>query len=561
MASIKAAGKPISQQRAIQIQSIFKTIAGLLIESNSATVDSLKMLLDEMVGIVTEDDTIAAAVASQPSYKSFSNTVDTPQYSGKVMAGSFDDAFFYGWQETLEKVISLFKWKFSDAVNPRTNYYPQNPPLPGQTNPTPESYIKELTDALTLLLSKFPKDMNGELDPEEMMETFDGEELEASSKVAVKASALTLPFINIKANRKLQSGNRMLFEGVLARIDEVSEGIPAVGTGQPLYLPLATAEKIVTQVNASHSLPIDADPSLSKHNDSGIVGVITNATIRGQNLVVTGHLFPFNVPNMVKLLKQNGNRLGMSMNALVSGKTAVQAGKNVFLLEDVDLQGANVLFAEKATYQQSRFTPVAASSRKAVTPNPNAVIPVAASSIKSYPKNNMEDIISNDAIDTLQVQLKQLADIQTATMTQLQASQQLNQDLANRLGALEKERADALAKEQLQLAASAKAAEEKATQEFITAQIKAGLQEFQSGVLNAINPRRAVSQFSATPLVPLAAESAVATQIHPLKAEYDELSAVAKSLEVGGVTGSNRIGVLNKLRDIKIKAEAQGVAL
>lgn len=557
MVLLQSAGKPISQQRATQIQSIFKTIAELLIESNSATVESLKILLDEMVTVVTsEDETLTGIVASMPKYKSYAQSVETPQYSGKVTAGSFDDAFYYGWQETLEKVLETFKWKFSESVSPNGYWYPT---VAEPTKPTPDSYLKELSNALALLLSQFPKDMMGNFDSEEMMEP-----IEASSQTQVKASALTMPFVTVRANRKMQSGNRMLFEGILARIDEASEGIPAVGTGQPLFLPLTTAEKIVAQVNASHSLPIDADPSLSKHNDSGIVGVITNAAIKGQNLVVTGHLFPFNVPNMVKLLKHNGNRLGMSMNALVSGKTSVQAGKNVFLLEDVDLQGANVLFADKATYQQSRFTPMAASASRAGSTDSKVATPIAASSINNpSPKKYMEDTTLSPEMEVLQAQLKQLLDIQANTATQLQASQQINQDLANRLALIEKERADVMAKEQLQLAASAKAQKEKATQDFIQSQIKAGFQEIQSGLLNAINPRRAVSQFSATPLVPLAAESAVAApvQIHPLKAEHDKLCELSKALEVSGATGVNRIGVINKLREVKIKAEMQGVAL
>lgn len=552
MVLLQSAGKPISQQRATQIQSVFKTIAGLLIESNSATVDSLKILLDEMImATPSEEVESLMEIAAKPKYKSYVQSVDTPQYSGKVTAGTFDSAFIDGWQETLEELLNCFKWKFSDAVNPHSYWYPT---LEKPTKPTPESFIQELTESLNLLLSQFPKDTTESMDMEEMMEPI---EAKAQEPIAVKASAMTMPFVTVRANKKMQSGNRMLFEGVLARIDEVSEGIPAVGTGHPLFLPLATAEKIVAQVNASHSLPIDADPSLSKHNDSGIVGVITKAFIKGQNLVVTGHLFPYNVPNMVRLLKQNGSKLGMSMNALVSGKPEIKAGQNVFLLEDVDLQGANVLFANKATYQQSRFTPVAASV------NSKAATPIAAANIKTLPKKYMEDNIISPEMETLQAQLKQLLDLQSNTATQLQASQQINQDLANRLALIEKERAEAIAKEQLQLAASAKAQEEKATAEFIQAQIQAGLKEFQSGLLNAINPKRAVSQFSTTPLVPLAAESAVAApvQVHPLKAEYDQLSAHAKALEVSGATGVNRIGVINKLREVKIKAEMQGVAL
>lgn len=551
MISLQTAGKPISQQRATQIQSIFKTIAELLIESNSATVDSLKILLDEMVAAVTEDS-LTGIVAAMPKYKS----MKPPQNPSKIMAGAFDDAFYYGWQETLEKVLDCFKWKFSDAMNPNGYWYP-TPEQP--TKPTPESYIQELTDALNLLLSQFPKNMDGELDTEEMMEPVGAS---AKEDIPIKASAMTMPFVTVRANRKLQSGNRMLFEGILARIDEVSEGVPAVGTGQPLFLPLATAEKIVAQVNASHSLPIDADPSLSKHNDAGIVGVITKAMIKGQNLVVTGHLFPYNVPNMIKLLKQSGNRLGMSMNALVSGKTAVQAGKNVFLLEDVDLQGANVLFADKATYQQTRFTPMAAASSPPRTTAAQNV-PVAASNIiNKVPLKTMEDsLISPEAIDNLQSQVKQLLELNSNTLAQLQASQKTNQELSDRMALIEKERADQLAKEQLQLAASAKAQEEKATQEFIQAQIQAGLKEFQAGVLNAINPKRAVSQFSATPLIPVAAESSVAVQEHPLKAEYDQLQLQAQSLETAGATGASRVRILEKIRAVKIQAENQGVAL
>lgn len=540
MTLLQSAGKPISQQRATQIQSVFKTIAQLLLESNSATIESLKTLLDEMITAIGDDVTLTDIVASMPKYKSFAPVIANPEYSGKVTAGSFDNAFYIGWQETLEELLNCFKWKFSNSIDPDGHFYPT---IQQPTKPTPEDYIAELNQALKLLLGQFPKSMDGELNPEEMMEP-----LEASTKsVSIKASAMTMPFVTLRANRKLQSGNRMLFNGILARIDEASEGIPAVGTGQPLFLPLATAEKIVSQVNASGSLPIDADPSLSKHNDQGIVGVITNALIKGQNLVVTGHLFPFNVPNMVRLLKDSSNKLGMSMNALVSGKTEVKAGREVFILEDVDLQGANVLFANKATYQQTRFTPMAAAKQ------PTA-IPVAASTINNLPPKYMEE---NEILEGLQLQLKQMADLQSTTVAQLQASTIANQELSNRLALLEKERADNLAKEELQLAASAKAEQEKATQTFIQDQIRAGLRE----VLNTVNPRRAVSQFSATPLIPVSAESVTPVEIHPLKAEYDKYLLQAEALESTNATGSSRIGIINKLREIKLQAQMQGVTL
>lgn len=360
---------------------------------------------------------------------------------------------------------------------------------------------------------------------------------ESPDSAPIQASSAQIPFkvetlktARIKTALGYKKG--ITFRGVLARIDEVSEGIPAIGTGQPLFLPLFSAEKIVEQVQASPGMfPIDADISLSKHADENIIGVITNAGIEGQDLVVSGHLFADNVPSQINQIIRSRRPLGMSMNAMVSGYQTEMDDRPVFYLQNVDLIGANVLFADKATYQRTRFTPVAASN---------------------------QNIVKEDIMDPLEEKLARLEQMLSASQenftTQLAASQAENLALKSRLEAIEAEKHQQELDRKLQLAAAAKEAEITALEERIANKVGASLEAL---VSKAINPRRQVqSLISTTPLVQVAAQ---AEETNPLLAEIEQIDSRLQVLRATNSCGTvGAIALAEKKRNLQMQL-AQGV--
>lgn len=606
---ISAVGKALSQDRAAKIQSIFVAIGELLVETGAASVDDLKGLLGgtgqelEAEGSMPATSTprtvvqpmdsprvIEAppkgSVAADPTFPSYPDSVKIAM-SG--LSDALEQGLDQGWEGALYNLTHAFCDQFDDLHD--TYSEPQRGVLAQQLIDEYAKTLKTLSESHPAKLS--PEAMAADNDSYSspvMAEATSVQPDKTETPVEIKASAMALP-MSIKASKKVQSGNRIIFEGVLARINEASEGVPSVGTGLPLYLPMDTAHKIVAQVKEVKSLPIDTDDSLSKHNDESIVGVITDALIQGQNLVVKGHLFPFNVPKKVRLLMNNRAALGMSMNAMVKGSQDTVGGKNVFVLRDVDLQGANVLLAQKATYQQSKFTPLAAAS----PPPRGEAIAVAASQANTDTNNESQPyrktIIMEELLDSLQTQLKQVQETSVEATTQLSvqlaASQKINEELVNRLAVLEADRKAKEEAEEAQRIAAAKLEKEKEVEELITSKVQAGIQALQEGlskenqsiediiaqkieaglkqfrkdVVSTLNPNRQVRQFEGTPLVQVAAEAAAPVQVHPLKAEYDALQLQAKALENSGATGANRIILSQKITMLKAQAATQGVAL
>lgn len=178
-------------------------------------------------------------------------------------------------------------------------------------------------------------------------------EKEPDGRVAIGCSMELECPVEELAEVEVQAGaNRHPVRGVLFRVDEPSESAPSIGTGKPLFIPRAVAERIVGHVK---NLPLDADDSLGKHANDKIVGVMVKAEIVGNDFIVEGHLWPWNNRAKVGLISANNGQLGMSMNAYAKGRNEVVNGVETFWIEELDLLGANILFRDRATFRKTHF--------------------------------------------------------------------------------------------------------------------------------------------------------------------------------------------------------------
>lgn len=159
-------------------------------------------------------------------------------------------------------------------------------------------------------------------------------------------------FFDLEIESEKYNKNKIPIKGVLFEFDKPSEEIPSVGPNMPLYIPRNVAEKIQGSVIG---YPLDADPSLSKHQKSNIVGVIENAYTSENRFIIEGNLWFNNKEAQIQKIISQKENLGLSMNADASGHIQEIDGQRVFYIDDLSIWGANILYLDLATYQQAKI--------------------------------------------------------------------------------------------------------------------------------------------------------------------------------------------------------------
>lgn len=187
-------------------------------------------------------------------------------------------------------------------------------------------------------------------------------ELQAIAASAVCETELVEKEFHVEVQARASGGgNNRALQGVMFRVNEPSEAIPNVGPGLPLYIPEEVARVAIEDFNRSPK-PFDAHDSLTDHSLTTIVGVADRAELRGRDVVVKGWLFDFNQPTRVQHILANQKELGMSINASAAGHPSVVGGQQVWVVDKLHIYGANLLYAKRATYQQTRIAAGAKSS-------------------------------------------------------------------------------------------------------------------------------------------------------------------------------------------------------
>jgi hypothetical protein len=350
------AGKVLSQRNAQSLKEAFANIGKVLIQAGIVGEELLESL---------EDMTSEAQEGSESEDVDVSAAADSLSFQEEVQKRI--------WNMSVETICHAFVNRLQSTFNCNSTYWGKI-----SEGKSKEQDAKEaLQDFVTLIenqISNPPASSVGyglalSQEDEEFDLVLDSEDLTREFAISLSTESLELESevededVAIEAS----SGNRFPVRGVLFKIDQPSEGIPAVGPGLPLYIPMNVAIAAVNDVNG---LPLDADPSLSRHANDNIDGVIQRGEICGDDFIVHGHLWPFNKPEKVQIIAQNIKDLGMSMNANATGRAANISGVDVFKVEKLNILGANILFSKKATFQQTRLDSplaIAASSDESET--------------------------------------------------------------------------------------------------------------------------------------------------------------------------------------------------
>ncbi len=535
--TIEAEGRIFSQKNQVRLKSLLSELAKILAESGVPPSDLEKLMKEEKEIEEIIEDSDAGDESDEP-------VMAAMQFSEEIKLSN--------WFTTVGQTLNLFSTRFLDLFRGEEAKIKRSYGTTADRESIGQQMILDLSHYLMERIQDAPN-----VDPDMTVYPYFSQPLYASAdeedsvaedespasedELAQKDLSLELPFecsageAEISAS-ELKFVNHRPFEGVLFRIDEPSESAPSKGSKLPLYIPRDVAENALQNIAASKGLPLDVDNTLSKHANNEIAGVMTSGEIRGNDALVKGHLFPWSQGGKVAMISANAAQLGMSMNAHAKGHEATVNGIKVYHIDQLELLGANILYADKATYKRTKLV-TAEESQETTT------------YIAAQEEDNMNPEIQS-----------QLAQMNAILQTIVENSRQESY----RLDAIEKELivVQAEREEIVQAASYQKTQKEKELEnqqliDALDARMAQRLQEQNEAMLDQINPRRQPMQITrpVTPLIPIAASSArkedVTKKLSDLEIRIIAAEGKMQGYSEEGVTGPQRIALTDQIYQLK----------
>jgi hypothetical protein len=153
--------------------------------------------------------------------------------------------------------------------------------------------------------------------------------------------------------------NRVSFEGVLAVVNAPSDKAPAGARGHRVVLTREAAEKALPSLLG---MAVDYRPGWDGHDARRKIGLLTEADVLGQRLVVKGYLYARDFPEVATAINAHApESMGMSYELADARVEDMRA--EVWKLTRVTFTGAAILLREKAAYRSTSFRMSANKSR------------------------------------------------------------------------------------------------------------------------------------------------------------------------------------------------------
>ena len=145
--------------------------------------------------------------------------------------------------------------------------------------------------------------------------------------------------------------NRVPFEGVLTIVNSASDRAPAGGRGHRVMLTREAAEKALPSLLG---MAVDYRPGWDGHDARRKVGLLTEADLVGNRLVVKGYIYALDFPEVAKTIAcQAPEAMGMSYELADARVEDMRA--EIWKLTRVTFTGAAILLREKAAYRATSF--------------------------------------------------------------------------------------------------------------------------------------------------------------------------------------------------------------
>jgi len=166
----------------------------------------------------------------------------------------------------------------------------------------------------------------------------------SGEQMRLEAMAVTIPPVD-------GHPNRVPFEGVLTVVNAASDKAPAGARGHRVMLTREAAEKALPSLLG---MAVDYRPGWDGHDARRKIGLLTEANLVGQRLVVKGSLYARDFPEVTgAILAQAPEAMGMSYELADARVEDMRA--DVWKLTRVTFTGAAILLREKAAYRATSF--------------------------------------------------------------------------------------------------------------------------------------------------------------------------------------------------------------
>jgi hypothetical protein len=160
----------------------------------------------------------------------------------------------------------------------------------------------------------------------------------------LEAMAVTIPHVE-------GHPNRVPFEGVLTVVNSASDKPPAGARGHRVMLTREAAEKALPSLLG---MAVDYRPGWDGHDARCKVGLLTEASLAGNRLVVRGYIYARDFPEVSRAIAARApESMGMSYELADARVEDMRA--EVWKLTRVTFTGAAILLREKAAYRATSF--------------------------------------------------------------------------------------------------------------------------------------------------------------------------------------------------------------
>src|SRR5215469_16489802 len=123
------------------------------------------------------------------------------------------------------------------------------------------------------------------------------------ANMRLEAMAVTIPAVE-------GHPNRVPFEGILTMVDTPSDKAPAGARGHRVVLTREAAEKALPSLLG---MAVDYKPSWDGHDARRKIGLLTEANVVGEKLLVRGYLYARDFPEVAQSIQTHSpNAMGMS---------------------------------------------------------------------------------------------------------------------------------------------------------------------------------------------------------------------------------------------------------
>jgi hypothetical protein len=145
--------------------------------------------------------------------------------------------------------------------------------------------------------------------------------------------------------------NRVPFEGVLTLVNTPSDKAPAGARGHRVMLTREAAEQAIPSLLG---MAVDYRPGWDGHDNRCKIGLLTEATVAGNQLMVRGYLYARDFPDVAKAIQAHAPQaLGMSYE--IADAKVADMRADIWRLVKVTFTGAAVLLRDKAAYRATSF--------------------------------------------------------------------------------------------------------------------------------------------------------------------------------------------------------------